>query len=99
MSIERIAERAHTGKAVIYRRWPHRLDLVVEALDRSLPGPESIAPDTGSLRGDLLAVLRRIAEGMADVRGARSAPASATSTRTPRSPGRCASGCSPAARR
>lgn len=63
LSIERIAERAHTGKASIYRHWPTRLELVLDALDHSLPGLTEV-PDTGSTRGDLVAALRRIAEVM-----------------------------------
>ena len=63
LSIERIAERARTGKASIYRRWPTRLDLVLDALDHTIPTLESV-PDTGSTREDLLVVLRHIASVM-----------------------------------
>jgi AcrR family transcriptional regulator len=63
LSIERVAERARTGKASIYRRWPSRLDLVLEALDHVLPRFETV-PDTGQVRDDLLIVLRRIAATM-----------------------------------
>jgi AcrR family transcriptional regulator len=63
LSIERVAERAHTGKASIYRRWPSRLDLVLEALDHSMPVLQTL-PDTGSTRDDLLVVLRHIADVM-----------------------------------
>ena len=63
LSIERVAERAHTGKASIYRRWPARLDLVLDALDHSMPMLDEL-PDTGSLRGDLLLVLGHIADVM-----------------------------------
>jgi AcrR family transcriptional regulator len=69
LSIERVAERAHTGKASIYRRWPNRLELVLDALDGALPQPAD-APDTGSVRGDLLEVLRRIATSMGSPEGA-----------------------------
>jgi len=63
VSIERIAERARTGKASIYRRWPSRLELVLDALDSALPQLDE-APDTGSTREDLLAMLRLIAAAM-----------------------------------
>ena len=63
LSIERIAERAKTGKASIYRRWPTRLDLVLETLDHTMP-PADSPPDTGRVRDDLLEVLRRIAATM-----------------------------------
>jgi AcrR family transcriptional regulator len=63
LSIERVAERARTGKASIYRRWPTRLDLVLDTLDHTLPDPGDIS-DTGDVRTDLLAVLLRIASVM-----------------------------------
>jgi AcrR family transcriptional regulator len=63
LSIERVAERARTGKGSIYRRWPSRLDLVLDALDHTLPDPGEVS-DTGDVRADLLAVLQRIATVM-----------------------------------
>jgi AcrR family transcriptional regulator len=63
LSIERVAERARTGKGSIYRRWPTRIDLVLDALDHTLPDPDEL-PDTADVRADLLAVLRRIAAVM-----------------------------------
>jgi AcrR family transcriptional regulator len=53
-SIEAIAARAGVGKATIYRRWKTKEDLFAEALRTVvLPLPD---PDTGSLRGDVVAV-------------------------------------------
>jgi AcrR family transcriptional regulator len=63
LSIERVAERARTGKASIYRRWPTRLDLVLHAIDHVMPRLDDV-PDTGNVRDDLLLVLRRIAAVM-----------------------------------
>src|SRR3954470_19150910 len=60
LSIERVAERARTGKASIYRRWPTRLELVLAAIDRVMPRYDEV-PDNGNIRDDLLEVLRRIA--------------------------------------
>jgi AcrR family transcriptional regulator len=57
MSIEEVAARAGVGKATIYRRWPSKGLLALDAfmiLFRSLQPPV----DTGSLRGDLLSALR-----------------------------------------
>jgi AcrR family transcriptional regulator len=68
LSIERIAERARTGKASIYRRWPTRLDLVLDAIDNVMPRLDDV-PDTGNVRDDLLAVLRRIAGVMGSREG------------------------------
>jgi AcrR family transcriptional regulator len=55
-----IAQRAHTGKAVLYRRWPSTTELVLDALRRQIAARQEV-PDTGSLRGDLLALLHEIA--------------------------------------
>ena len=68
LSIERVAERARTGKASIYRRWPTRLDLVLDAIDHVMPRLDDV-PDTGNIRDDLLLVLRRIAAVMGSRNG------------------------------
>lgn len=68
LSIERVADRARTGKACIYRRWPSRLELVLDALDHTLPDPDQILGD-GELREELLAVLRTIAAVMSSHAG------------------------------
>ena len=57
LRMERIAERAGASKASLYRRWPSRMELALDAIHHLAPDPGS-APDTGSLRGDLLAWLR-----------------------------------------
>jgi len=57
MSMEEVAARAGVGKATVYRRWPSRgalaLDAFVTEFQSQLP-----LPDTGTLRGDLQASLR-----------------------------------------
>src|SRR4051812_29218984 len=68
LSIERVADRARTGKASIYRRWPTRMELVLDALDRTLPDPEQVVLHD-DLRSDLLAVLHRIATVMSSRSG------------------------------
>lgn len=62
LTVEGVAARAHTGKQVIYRRWPGRVQLAVAAIRHTLGPLVEVVPDTGSLRGDYLAVLRRMAE-------------------------------------
>ena len=57
MSIEEVACRAGVGKATIYRRWPSRGALALEAFLAEFLGQQPL-PDTGTLRGDLLAALR-----------------------------------------
>ncbi|AHI00249.1 TetR/AcrR family transcriptional regulator [Kutzneria viridogrisea] len=59
LTMDRVAERARTSKASLYRRWSNKVELVLETLVNSMPGPEEL-PSTGSLRGDLLAVLRHM---------------------------------------
>jgi AcrR family transcriptional regulator len=61
-SIERVAARAGTSKPVIYRRWPTRARLVYAALRASQPVLSSLAPDTGTVRGDLMDILQRVSE-------------------------------------
>jgi AcrR family transcriptional regulator len=39
-TVEAVAARARTGKASIYRRWPTKQELVMDALERRLPTPE-----------------------------------------------------------
>jgi len=55
LTVEGVANRAGVGKATIYRRWPSKLPLVVEAFGQ-LPGFEEV--DTGDLAGDLKKMLR-----------------------------------------
>jgi AcrR family transcriptional regulator len=55
LTVEGVAGRAGVGKATIYRRWPSKLPLVVEAFGQ-LPGMEDA--DTGSLAEDLKRMLR-----------------------------------------
>jgi AcrR family transcriptional regulator len=68
LSVERVAERAGASKASLYRRWPSKVELVMDAVYHLLPDPAS-PPDTGSLRGDLLAVMRAVAEQLAGPAG------------------------------
>ncbi|MGH9056734.1 MAG: TetR/AcrR family transcriptional regulator, partial [Acidimicrobiales bacterium] len=64
MSIESVAARSGTSKATIYRRWPGKAELVADAMRRHhAPSLASVA-DTGSLRGDLLAVVRIMFDNM-----------------------------------
>jgi AcrR family transcriptional regulator len=60
-TIEEVARRAGTGKAAVYRRWPSKTELVIAAA-RALQAEVAI-PDTGSLRGDLLACSRHYTSG------------------------------------
>ncbi|TVT52479.1 TetR/AcrR family transcriptional regulator [Amycolatopsis rhizosphaerae] len=57
MTMDAVAARARASKATIYRRWPGKAELVVAAVRRRSGSPPVAPPDTGTLRGDLLAVL------------------------------------------
>lgn len=60
MTIDMVAARARAGKATVYRRWDSKAELVLEAL-ACLKGAdlaEDSLPDTGSLRGDLVALIK-----------------------------------------
>jgi AcrR family transcriptional regulator len=59
LTMEGVATRARTGKAALYRRWPRKEDLVVDALEHALPSPSDL-PDHGDVRDDLLDLLRRM---------------------------------------
>ncbi|MFG2652363.1 TetR/AcrR family transcriptional regulator [Streptomyces sp. NPDC048436] len=63
LTMEGVAASAQTGKAAVYRRWPSKEDLVVEALRAGLPKLDS-APDCGGVREDLLQLCRQMREAM-----------------------------------
>jgi AcrR family transcriptional regulator len=58
MTMDAVAARAHVSKTTIYRRWPGKAELVRAAVDAHITGRVVSARDAGSLRGDLLAVMR-----------------------------------------
>src|SRR5689334_20991254 len=54
-TVDAIAAKAGVSKPTLYRRWPHgKPELVADAI-RERHAQTSRTPDTGSLRGDLLA--------------------------------------------
>lgn len=60
LSVERVAQRAGVNKTSVYRRWPTKEALVAAALEGILEDVAMKAPDTGSLRGDLLGLLEPV---------------------------------------
>jgi len=58
MTMDAVADRAGAGKATVYRRWPSKVQLTVDAVvcARGVAQTVDDIPDTGSLRSDLLAV-------------------------------------------
>jgi len=68
LNVERIAELASASKASLYRRWPGKFELVLDAIYHVFPDPSTLA-DTGGLRSDLLATLRSAADQLAGPAG------------------------------
>jgi AcrR family transcriptional regulator len=67
LSMEAVAARAGVGKATIYRRWPSKEELVVEAIASvKLPMP---VLSGGSVRDDLVTMLRSTAMERDEGRG------------------------------
>jgi AcrR family transcriptional regulator len=60
LTMESVAARAKTGVAVLYRRWPNKDELVLAAIGHYGKTRPVEIPDTGTLRGDMLALLRAI---------------------------------------
>ncbi|WP_029144237.1 TetR/AcrR family transcriptional regulator [Microbacterium luticocti] len=58
-TIDAVAERAGTSRSVIYRRWPDRWALLEASVAHGLRRDRVEVPDTGSLRGDAIELLRR----------------------------------------
>jgi AcrR family transcriptional regulator len=58
LTMDAVAARARTGKATLYRHWPSKIELVLDAVQSSMPHID-VPEDDGDLRGQLLAVLRQ----------------------------------------
>jgi AcrR family transcriptional regulator len=56
LTFEGVARRAGVGKATIYRWWPNKAALVIEALSGDVPLPP--IPETGDLETDLRTAVR-----------------------------------------
>jgi AcrR family transcriptional regulator len=65
LTMEAVAGRARTGIAVLYRRWANKDELVLAALEHYRRARPVEIPDTGTLRGDLLALLTAISKARA----------------------------------
>lgn len=60
MTMDMVAGRAKAGKATVYRRWASKAELVRDALVWMSTSSVNLdeLPDTGTLRGDLLGVMK-----------------------------------------
>jgi AcrR family transcriptional regulator len=52
LSMEAVAKRAGVGKSALYRRWPSKQEMAL-AVVAEFSVMRAVAPDTGSLRGDI----------------------------------------------
>lgn len=70
LTMDLIAQRAGAGKATVYRRWTSRDQLVLDAVARMKQGLIDLdnLPDTGTLRDDLVALIRPQAADVAERR-------------------------------
>ncbi len=59
LTIESVAERARTSRAVLYRRWATKSQLVQAAVASQGFRKQIDVPDTGSLRGDMIEFMAR----------------------------------------
>lgn len=62
-TFEAIAARAGTSRPVLYRRWPHRDDLLIATLRKFWAAKPLEVPDTGNLRDDAIGYLRNVDKG------------------------------------
>lgn len=67
LTMEGVAARAKTGKQVLYRRWKNRAELILAAKRHTAGSIVDDVPDTGQLRGDVLAVLDRMVTAFEDL--------------------------------
>ena len=63
LTMESVAARARTGVAVLYRRWPRKDALVLDAINHYGATHPVEIPDTGSLRGDMIGLLSGFSSG------------------------------------
>jgi AcrR family transcriptional regulator len=68
LRVDAVAARAQASKATLYRHWPDKASLVVDAVRVCKAGAEDL-PDTGSLRGDLVTWFSSLAEIVAGDEG------------------------------
>jgi AcrR family transcriptional regulator len=79
LTIEGVAARAGVGKTTIYRRYPSRVALLLAAAQR-LAQEKSTVADTGTLRGDLVAVVENFLGMLTTSRTGRAIPVMVAAT-------------------
>jgi AcrR family transcriptional regulator len=70
MTIDAVASRAGMARATVYRRWPTKADLVLEAVSAMSRADVAFEhlPDTGTLRGDMTSMIRTFDDDEQQVR-------------------------------
>jgi AcrR family transcriptional regulator len=71
-TIDEVASRSGVAKTTIYRHWPSREVLVLEAATRLSAAVE--VPDTGSVQGDVVAILNNLGDLLGTARWASVVP-------------------------
>ncbi len=66
VSVDEVSRRSGVAKTTIYRHWPTRSALLLDACSQMGTKPE--VPDTGSLKGDITALVLGIAERLQSAR-------------------------------
>jgi AcrR family transcriptional regulator len=82
LTMDAVASEAGVGKATIYRRWRTKQDLVVDTISE-LNRAEATAPDTGSLEGDLRAMMHQMVSMITGPTGAATLSLLSTIPRQP----------------
>jgi AcrR family transcriptional regulator len=67
LTMDGVAERSGTSKAVLYRRWANRAEIVLAAIRERVPLPLEEVPDYGNLRDDVCGVLRSMNQNNIEV--------------------------------
>jgi AcrR family transcriptional regulator len=68
LRVDAVCARAQASKATVYRHWPTKARLVSDAV-RTCKAGDAIVPDTGTLRGDLVAWFAILARSVAGDEG------------------------------
>jgi AcrR family transcriptional regulator len=68
LTVDDVAATARASKATVYRHWPTKAELVLAAFIEGI-SQVPVAPDTGGLRGDLLAIGQMVCAQAVDQAG------------------------------
>lgn len=72
ITIEGVAERSGVARSTIYRNWPSRAELFVEAFTSIKAAPPAV--DVGNLPGDLVGQMNLLADGLRHAEWSRLLP-------------------------